>query len=76
MVCTREYPEPMRWTPQIGETIFWVNANLTVSQDRFNDYGTQRKRRAAGNEFKTAKEAEQFAEAVRKCFEQIQKDNQ
>lgn len=54
-----------RWTPQIGEHIFWVNANLTVSQDRFNDFDTQRKRRAVGNEFKTGKEAKQAAEGIR-----------
>ncbi len=58
-----------RWTPQIGEHIFWVNANLTVSQDVFNDFETQRKRRAVNNEFKTGKEAQQAAEEVRKCLE-------
>ncbi|MDE5869050.1 MAG: hypothetical protein K2H18_02355 [Muribaculaceae bacterium] len=62
---------PKRWTPQIGERIFWVNANFTVSQDRFNDFETQRKRRAVGNEFKTGKEAQQAAEAVRETLEKF-----
>ncbi len=68
-----ESRKPKRWTPQIGERIFWVNANLTVSQDVFNDYETQKKRRAVGNEFKTGKEAQQAAEEVRKCLESFHK---
>lgn len=61
----QEEQKPKRWTPQIGEAIFWINANLTVSQDRFQGFGTQIKRRAADNEFKTGKEAQQAARAVR-----------
>ena len=64
--------KPKRWPPQIGERIFWVNASLTVSQDRFDDFATQRKRRAVGNEFKTGKEAEKAAEALRECMKIFQ----
>lgn len=68
--------KPKRWTPQIGETIYWVKANLTVSQDRFNDYETQRKRRAAGNEFRTGKEAHRAAEALKQCLAKFNEENQ
>ena len=66
-----EWKNSKKWIPEIGERIFWVNANLTVSQDRFNDYETQRKRRAVGNEFKTGKEAEQAAEIIKKTIQEL-----
>ncbi len=68
----KETRKPKRWTPQIGERIFWVNDNLTVSQDRFNNFETQRKRRAVGNEFKTGKEAQQAAKAVMETLAKFQ----
>lgn len=68
----KEARKPKRWTPQVGERIFFVNTHGAVSQDfcRSDDEGNehQLKRRAIGNEFRTGKAAETFAKIFRETL--------
>ena len=67
-----EARKPKRWTPQVGERIFFVNSHGAVSQDfcRSDEEGNehQLKRRAIGNEFRTGKAAETFAKIFRETL--------
>lgn len=68
----KEARKPKRWTPQIGERIFFVNTHGAVSQEfcRSDEEGNeyQLKRRAIGNEFRTGKAAETFAKIFRETL--------
>ncbi|MDE7442147.1 MAG: hypothetical protein K2M69_08280 [Muribaculaceae bacterium] len=68
----KEARKPKRWTPQIGERIFFVNSHGAVSQEfcRSDEEGNehQLKRRAIGNEFRTGKAAETFAKIFRETL--------
>ena len=68
----KEARKPKRWTPQVGERIFFVNTHGAVSQDfcRRDEEGNgnQLKRRAIGNEFRTGKAAETFAKIFRETL--------
>lgn len=71
--------KPKRWTPQIGERFFFVNAAGTVSQDfcrsEIESNGMQLKRRAIGNEFQTGKDAEAFAKIFREALTKFHEEN-
>lgn len=71
--------KPKRWTPQIGERFFFVNAAGTVSQDfcrsEIESDRMQLKRRAIGNEFQTGKDAEAFAKIFREALIKFHENN-
>ena len=75
----KESRKPKRWTPQIGERFFFVNAAGTVSQDfcrsEIESNGMQLKRRAIGNEFQTGKDAEAFAKIFREALTKFHENN-
>ena len=75
----KESRKPKRWTPQIGERFFFVNAAGTVSQDfcrsEIESNRMQLKRRAIGNEFQTGKAAEAFAKIFREALTKFHEKN-